>query len=71
MPAATTPPAPPAPHAIKGIKGGTLRDDQLGRLHPIPKDTPIEEMRRRLDTDGYLFVKNLIPRADVYKVRKA
>lgn len=71
MPTATQTASSPATPAVKGIKGASLRSDQLDRLRPTPKDTPIEEMRRRLDTDGYLFVKNLIPRADVYKVRKA
>ena len=39
-------------------------------LRPTAKGTPLSEMRRRLDEDGYLFVKKLIPRADVLKVRK-
>ena len=55
--------------AVKGIKG-SIQEEQLGRLRPTTKDTPVEEMRRRLDEDGYLFIKKLIPRADVFNVRK-
>ena len=55
--------------AVKGIKG-SLKEEQLGDMRPTHKDTPIEEMRRRLDEDGYLFIKNVIPRADVLDVRK-
>ena len=69
MPTATEITQEPTRLAVKGIKG-SIQEEQLGRLRPTPKDTPIEEMRRRLDEDGYLFVKNLIPRADVYNVRK-
>ncbi|KAJ5640720.1 Phytanoyl-CoA dioxygenase [Penicillium herquei] len=39
-------------------------------LRPTPKDTPFEEMERRLRTDGYVFVKNLLPREEVQRVRK-
>ena len=55
--------------AVKGIKG-SIKEEQLGRLRPTPKGTTTEEMRRRLDEDGYLFIKNLIPRADILNVRK-
>ena len=57
---------------IKGVKGvkGFIDDKHLGRLRPTPKDTSLAELRRRLDEDGYLFIKNLIPRSDVLRVRK-
>jgi len=32
-------------------------------------DTPLDEMRERLEKDQYLFVKGLIPREDVMKMR--
>ncbi|KAJ5706826.1 hypothetical protein N7488_006627 [Penicillium malachiteum] len=39
-------------------------------LRPTPKDTSFAEMQRRLRTDGYVFVKNLLPREEVQRVRK-
>ncbi|KAL9614429.1 MAG: hypothetical protein Q9167_001100 [Letrouitia subvulpina] len=56
----------------QGIRSneGTIDDKYLGQLRPTPKDTPLPQMQRRLKEDGYLFVKNLIPRDDVLRVRK-
>lgn len=34
-------------------------------------DTPLDEMRRRFDDDGYIFVKGLMPREDVLDMREA
>ena len=53
---------------VKGIKG-TIEDQHMDRLRPMPKDTPLAELKARLSEDGYLFVKNLIPREDVLHVR--
>lgn len=39
-------------------------------LRQTPSDTSFEEMRRRLREDGYVYVKNVLPREDVQKVRK-
>ena len=58
---------PPVP---VGSNQGKIASDQLGWLRPTPKDTPLEGMRQRLHDDGYLFVKNLIPRKDVLGVRR-
>lgn len=58
------------PPASVGSNQGKSTGNQLGWLRPTPKDTPVEEMRKRLEEDGYLFVKRLIPRNDVLKVRK-
>ena len=40
-------------------------------LQPTPRDTPIEEMRARYERDGYVWLKNVIPRSDVYDCREA
>ena len=37
---------------------------------PTPKDTPLEEMKARYKDTGYLWVKNLLPREDVYDLRE-
>ncbi|MCJ1448200.1 MAG: hypothetical protein MMC23_008714 [Stictis urceolatum] len=50
--------------------GGYIDSDVVGWLKPTPKDTPVEEMRRRYEADGYLWVKNVIPREDVYDMRE-
>ncbi|KAJ5100601.1 hypothetical protein N7456_006653 [Penicillium angulare] len=39
-------------------------------LRQTPKDTPFDEMRQRLRADGYVYVKNLLPREEVQRVRK-
>ena len=33
-------------------------------------DTPLEEMRRRLEQDDYVFLKGALPREDVLKMRE-
>jgi len=42
----------------------------LGWLKPSSADTPIEELRRRLFEDEYVFVKGLIPRDSVLQIRE-
>ena len=59
----------PSKLSIKGIHG-TINHNQIARLQAISKDTPLSEMRSRFDSDGYLFVKNLLPRENVLKVRQ-
>ena len=59
----------PSNISIKGIHG-TINNDQIARLRATSKDTPLSEMRSRFDSDGYLLVKNLLPREDVLNVRQ-
>jgi phytanoyl-CoA hydroxylase len=56
------------PHQL-AANSGHVPHSQLGWLRPTSIDTPIEEMRRRLDTDNYVFVKGVIPREDVLRMR--
>ncbi|KAL5363942.1 hypothetical protein BJX96DRAFT_178526 [Aspergillus floccosus] len=53
-----------------GQNGGCVDLDHLDRLRPSPSSLPLDEMRRRLQEDGYLFVKGLIPREDVLDARE-
>ncbi len=39
-------------------------------LRPTPRDTPLSEMQRRYAQDGYVWIKNVIPRDDVYDFRQ-
>ncbi|KAJ6447022.1 phytanoyl-CoA dioxygenase [Purpureocillium lavendulum] len=59
-----------SPPVAVGSNQGKIAPQHLGWMRPTSTDTPLEEMRRRLREDGYLFVKNLIPRKDVLRVRK-
>lgn len=54
---------------VVGSNQGRIGNEHIRWLRPTTTDTPLEEMRDRLEQDGYLFVKNLLPREDVLKVR--
>jgi len=62
-------PQMPLPETLKANKGHVPRT-QLGWLKPTSLDTPLDEMRQRLEEDEYLYVKGLIPRSDVLKMRE-
>ena len=53
------------------VNDGPLPSSMIGSLTPVTLDTPIEEMRRRYQEDGYLLVKGVMPREDVLKVRQS
>lgn len=55
---------------VLAVNDGLLTADQYGDLKQTSLDTPIEQARLRFKEDGYLFVKGLIPRQDVLKVRE-
>ncbi|KIW82326.1 hypothetical protein Z517_05353 [Fonsecaea pedrosoi CBS 271.37] len=61
-----TKPLPPTVGAIQG----SIPQSMLGWLRETPSETPIEEIRRRLFEDEYVFVKGLVPRDDVLKMRE-
>ena len=52
---------------VRSNQGPTV---QAQFLRETPKDTSFDEMRRRLRADGYVFVKNVLPREEVQRVRK-
>jgi phytanoyl-CoA hydroxylase len=49
---------------------GPLAPESVIRLKPSSPDEPIEDLLARLHRDGYLFVKQLLPRASVLKARE-
>lgn len=59
----------PLPQQIKANKGH-VQGTQLGWLRPTTMDTPLEEMRRRLKEDDYVYLKGALPRDDVLKMRE-
>lgn len=53
------------------VNDGKLESQSVGLLEPSdPQNTSVEEMRRRLADNGYLFLKGLLPRQDVLEARK-
>ena len=51
-------------------RGKNFDLSSTGWMLPTPKDTPLEEMRKRYDDTGYLWVQHLLPREDVYDMRE-
>ncbi|KAI1453232.1 hypothetical protein F4805DRAFT_461976 [Annulohypoxylon moriforme] len=52
------------------VNDGLLGPDRVGYLRESFPYEPLEELRRRLQQEGYLFLKGLLPRDDVLKARK-
>lgn len=53
------------------VTDGLLEPERIARLRPSDPSAPIEELRKRLAEDNYLFLKGLLPRSDVLKAREA
>src|SRR5690348_692966 len=70
MPHAGKPEPQHQPEEKLFVNDGPLLPDQIGDLQPTAVDTPIEEVRRRYERDGYVFLKGLLPREDVLKARE-
>lgn len=56
---------------LRSNYGAQLDPDSVGWMQETPVDTPLEEMRRRFNEDGYIFVKGVMPREDVLDMREA
>ena len=52
------------------VNDGPLTSENAALLRPSELSLPLEELRKRYDEDGYLFVKGLIPREDVLEARR-
>ena len=66
-------------HSAPSTSGGTLRlrspggpipEDCIYFLKPISKDSPIDELRKFYQENGYLWVKGVLPAEDVWKFRE-
>ena len=55
---------------LRSNKGTHVDVASTGWMQFVTTDTPCEEMRARYARDGYLWVKNLIPREDVLDMRE-
>lgn len=51
------------------VNDGPLEDTKP--LRPSHPDEPLDDLQRRYKEDGYLFLKGLLPRADVLQAREA
>jgi len=52
------------------VNDGLLRPDQVAQLKESSPDLPMDELRRRYNEDGYVFLKGLLPKQDVLKARE-
>lgn len=52
------------------VNDGPLTSENGGFLRASDPSLPQEELRKRYDEDGYLFLKGLLPRTDVLETRK-
>ena len=55
---------------LRSNQGNHVDPASTGWMQSVTTDTPKEEMRTRYNRDGYLWVKNLIPREDVLDMRE-
>ncbi|KAM0699772.1 hypothetical protein Q7P36_000775 [Cladosporium allicinum] len=56
---------------LRSNYGAYLQDANVGWMRSTPIDTPVDEMRRRFEEDGYVWVKNVMPREDVLDMRQS
>ncbi|KAK0642666.1 hypothetical protein DIS24_g8820 [Lasiodiplodia hormozganensis] len=52
------------------VNDGPLAPSDVTLLRQSRADEPLEELRHRYHNEGYLFIKGLLPRADVLKARE-
>lgn len=52
------------------VNDGPLTSENAAFLRPSDPNMPLEELRQRYDQDGYLFVKQVLPREDVLTMRR-
>ncbi|RDW72212.1 hypothetical protein BP5796_08246 [Coleophoma crateriformis] len=50
--------------------GGAIEPEAVGKLRPTHMDTPLEEIRRRYNQDGYVWLKGLLPAEEIWEARK-
>ncbi|GAB7362063.1 hypothetical protein MBLNU230_g2097t1 [Neophaeotheca triangularis] len=56
---------------LRSNHGGYLDESSVARMRQTSIDASTEEMRRRFEEDGYIWVKNVLPREDVNDMREA
>ena len=61
---------PPKLPILRSNQGSHVEAASTGWMQSVTTDTPWEQMNARYERDGYLWVKNLIPREDVLDMRE-
>ena len=61
--------APEMPR-LRFNRGRNIDLSLTGWMVPTARDTPLHEMRKRYERDGYIWVKNLLPREDIFDMRE-
>ena len=56
---------------LLAVNDGVLNPEDIALLTPSDPNLHVEELRKRYKRDGFLYVKNLLPREDVLKAREA
>lgn len=51
------------------VVDGPLTSENAALLRPSDPSLPVEELRKRYEEDGYLFLKQVLPRNDVLEAR--
>jgi phytanoyl-CoA hydroxylase len=52
------------------VNDGPLHPSEIAYLRPSDPSLPLQELRKRYNDDGYLFLKHLLPRPAVLKARE-
>lgn len=55
---------------LRSNQGNQVAAASTGWMQSVTTDTSRQELRARYERDGYLWVKNLIPREDVLDMRE-
>ncbi|KAJ5946569.1 hypothetical protein N7454_003408 [Penicillium verhagenii] len=53
------------------VSDGPLNSENAALLRPSDATLPLEELRRRFEENGHLFLKQVLPRNDVLEARNA
>lgn len=60
-----------AAEKVLHVNDGPLKPSETARLRPSSPSLPLEELRNRIESDGYLYLKGLLPRDDVLRARES
>ncbi|KAL3480262.1 hypothetical protein BJX99DRAFT_37578 [Aspergillus californicus] len=58
------------PDTSLSVNDGPLNSENTSLLRPSDPSLPLEELRARYNADGYLFLKQVLPREDVLEARR-
>jgi phytanoyl-CoA hydroxylase len=61
------------PHGLPKLRsnyGKYVNSASVGWMRPTAVDTPVDEIRKRFEEDGYVLIKGVIPRESVLEMRE-